>query len=152
MGGLGIGFICAVLFELIGWTLDYPSGWIEPTVSGMVGLTIIFGFFLAAILASRNALALGGAYYLYHQVIRSLMARSQLGPWRYVGFLNEAVTLRLLRSEPGGGYTFVHPLLQHHFFTLRTRESDQVTWYQLAMNELRRTWANLLARTRPYYN
>ena len=59
----------------------------------------------------------GGGDYLKHYVLRLLLAHSRTLPWRTVPILEEARGCILLQRV-GGGYRFVHPLLQEYFASL----------------------------------
>lgn len=59
----------------------------------------------------------GGAKYLQHYVLRFLLWRSSPFPWSAVPLLEEAADCILLQRV-GGGYRFIHPLLQEHFASL----------------------------------
>jgi hypothetical protein len=49
-----------------------------------------------------------------HGIIRLLFARYDIAPIRYVRWLDHAVSLRLLYRGPGGGFIFMHRLLQEY--------------------------------------
>jgi hypothetical protein len=59
----------------------------------------------------------GGQTFIRHYTLRYLLARNNLLPWRLVNFLEVAVTHILLRKV-GGGYIFVHRMIQEYFDTL----------------------------------
>jgi hypothetical protein len=58
---------------------------------------------------------------IYHGVLRLILWLSGHVPWRYAGFLDHAANLLFLRKV-GGGYIFVHPLLQVFFMELMPEE------------------------------
>ena len=66
-------------------------------------------------------LAKGGLACLRHLVLRRLLKRNDLAPWKYVEFLDYA-TERIFLRKVGGGYIFVHRLLQDYFAELWERE------------------------------
>jgi class 3 adenylate cyclase len=78
---------------------------------GAVGVGV--GVVVGMVLGLMN----GGSTFVKHFVLRSLLWRRGLLPWRYARFLDHAVERRLLRRV-GGGYTFVHALLRDYFADL----------------------------------
>jgi eukaryotic-like serine/threonine-protein kinase len=56
----------------------------------------------------------GGASYLRHRVLCTLLRRDKLIPDDLLGFLDYADS-RILLRRAGGGYLFVHRLLQDYF-------------------------------------
>jgi len=58
-------------------------------------------------------LRLGGSAFLRHWTLRWLLARDGLLPWDCLPFLDHMTRLHLLRRR-GGGYEFIHRLLQEH--------------------------------------
>jgi hypothetical protein len=54
---------------------------------------------------------------LRHLLLRALLARAGLLPWRTVSFLDEATHCILLYRD-GGGYGFIHRLLLDYFADL----------------------------------
>ena len=56
----------------------------------------------------------GGRACLQHLVLRYLLLHNGAAPWHYVAFLDYA-TERLFLRKVGGGYIFVHRLLQEYF-------------------------------------
>lgn len=59
-------------------------------------------------------LLLGGTAWLQHSVLRLLLWYTKCAPLNYPRFLDEAGQ-RMLLQKSGGGYKFVHPLLQDYF-------------------------------------
>ncbi|MCI0643946.1 MAG: protein kinase [Chloroflexi bacterium] len=99
------GLLAAVLFGVLdGLLLTYTSGvdW---------GLRRLVQFGLAA------GLNYGGFNLLSHLLLRWLLWLSSGVPWRLARFLNHAVGLVFL-YRVGGGYIFIHRLLQEHFAAL----------------------------------
>jgi hypothetical protein len=62
----------------------------------------------------------GGYTWLQHRRLRRLLVRHSVTPRHYVKFLDYAVE-RIFLRKIGGGYIFIHRLLQDHFAT-RYRE------------------------------
>lgn len=65
----------------------------------------------------------GGVAFLRHFVLRFILWREDVMPWRYVRFLDYAAQCMLLRKV-GGGYIFIHRLLQDYYATLETTEGS----------------------------
>lgn len=59
----------------------------------------------------------GGMKYLQYYILRFLLWRSGVLPWHAVPFLEEA-TACILLQRVGGGYRFIHPLLQEYVASL----------------------------------
>jgi eukaryotic-like serine/threonine-protein kinase len=62
-------------------------------------------------------LRFGGRACLQHLGLRLFLVRCGWAPWPYVKFLNYAADILFLRRV-GGGYIFIHRLLQDHFAAL----------------------------------
>jgi len=100
IGGLGGGLLVGLFFGL-------PVGL-------LVGL--FFGLLVGLLVGLFGGLMFGGAVYLSHYTLRFLLWRSGAMPWFYVRFLEEAHERILLQPTiGGGGYRFIHPLLQEYF-------------------------------------
>jgi len=107
----------ALLVGLFSWlTLGLSFGLIDALLSGpFVGLAevliggLIFGLFLGLIR--------GGSAYINHYILRFFLWCSNVIPWHYIQFLNEAVD-RILLERVNGGYRFIHPLFQDYFSSL----------------------------------
>jgi transcriptional regulator with XRE-family HTH domain len=114
--GLASGLVAVVLFGLtsgigVGRVMGLPVG---------VFIGLADGLSIAVIVGIGVALRRGGGAYLRHAVLRRLLVRAGAAPRDYVGFLDHACALILMRRR-GGGYEFVHRLLLDHFADLRTR-------------------------------
>ncbi len=59
-------------------------------------------------------LSFGGDAVLLHYILRVVLARTGRAPWNYARFL-DACAERILLRKVGGGYIFIHRLLQEHF-------------------------------------
>jgi MFS family permease len=67
------------------------------------------------VLSALIAAALfGGGVFVKHFLLRGLLRRQRSLPWRYSRFLDHAAQLVFLRKV-GGGYIFMHRLLQEYF-------------------------------------
>ena len=74
----------------------------------------VFGVFIGLYTGLAIGLYFGGGVYLRHYLLRFLLWRSGALPWHVVRLYEEATECILL-SRVGGGYRFIHPLLQQHF-------------------------------------
>ncbi len=101
----GVGLVGGLVFGLLGGSVD---GLLVGPLGGLVGGLLI---------GLPVGLILGGIAYFQHYVLRWFLAQSRALPWRTVLFLEEAKGCILLQRV-GGGYRFVHPLLQEYFSSL----------------------------------
>ena len=81
----------------------------------LVGL--FFGLGVGLFVGLLVGLFFGGGAYFQHYVLRLFLAHSRALPWNAVPFLEE-VKRCILLQRVGGGYRFVHPLLQEYFASL----------------------------------
>ncbi|MCA9239675.1 MAG: hypothetical protein KDA37_05735, partial [Planctomycetales bacterium] len=72
-------------------------------------------------------LGFGGIALINHATLRLLLQREGSIPLRYPRFLDACVNLIFLRRV-GGGYIFVHPLLQAYFAALDADREVTVTF------------------------
>ena len=80
-----------------------------PKTQG-VFTSLMYGLIVGAFLWLRN----GGTTCIQHIVLRLCLWRKHSIPWRYPQFLDEAAK-HILLYKVGGGYIFIHPLLQEYF-------------------------------------
>ena len=82
----------------------------------MVGLPfrLVFGLPFGLAVGFFMLLFFGGEACLKHYLLRILLYRSRYMPWNYVHFLDYAAE-RIFLRKVGGGYIFVHHLLQEYF-------------------------------------
>ena len=108
-GGLIVGLVGGVTIGLVG-------GLISELASGLVlGLVLWLPSWL--IIALGIGLKYGGRTCIQHLVLRWLLVRNDSMPWRYVAFLDYAAG-RIFLRKVGGGYIFIHRLLQEYFATM----------------------------------
>jgi hypothetical protein len=103
------------------------SGWnalrigLIVAVAGAPAGELVSGPIIALVVALAfgllGSLVFGGKAYLQHYLLRFLLWRSGVFPWRAVRLL-EAATACILLQRVGGGYRFIHPLLQEYFASL----------------------------------
>jgi transcriptional regulator with XRE-family HTH domain len=115
--GLAAGAVSGGLAVLVFGVVDGASlaRMLGPSVGVMTGL--VDGVSIGVIVGTGVSLRRGLGAYLRHVLLRGLLARSGSAPRDYVGFLEHASNLILLRRR-GGGYEFVHRLLLDHFADL----------------------------------
>ena len=106
--GLRLGLITAIV---IGVTFSIPS----VANGGDAGFGITFGLQFGFALA----LLFGGFPYLQHYILRILLGRSKVFPFDSVKFLEYCVRIKILQRI-GGGYQFIHGVLQEYFEQLRS--------------------------------
>jgi hypothetical protein len=68
----------------------------------------------------------GGLTVLRHYVIRWLLARHRIFPWRAQAFLDDATT-RILLRRVGGGYSFIHRRLQDYFANAAVSPVEEIS-------------------------
>lgn len=69
-------------------------------------------------------LFLGGGAVIFHYSLRIILARTRCAPWNYVRFLDYCA-YRIFLRKVGGGYIFIHRLLQEYFAKLETVPSPE---------------------------
>ncbi len=104
--GLAFALAAALVFILL-----FSLG-MNATVD--FGLRLQFALRLGITLGLMALLWYGGIEVLHHAALRALLRREGSVPVRYVDFLDHAVDLIFLRRV-GGGYIFIHQLLQDYF-------------------------------------
>jgi len=108
--GLLSGALAALLFGMVAGT----SVALMAGVPAGAAVGALDGFSIGAIVGAGVALRRGVGAYVRHALLRSLLAAAGAAPRGYVGFLEHAARLILLRRR-GGGYEFVHRMLLEHF-------------------------------------
>ncbi|HSH04824.1 MAG TPA: protein kinase [Anaerolineae bacterium] len=103
---LTIGAIFYIYFWLFSPYYDLSSDYFRPFMT----LAVIVGTFIGY-----------AGSFLEHFLLRILLWRQKAIPWQYISFLEQAVNLGFLRKV-GGGYIFMHRLLQE-YFAQQTEES-----------------------------
>jgi hypothetical protein len=71
-------------------------------------------------------LGAGGEAYLKHYFLRMMLWGSGVLPWHAVRLCEDATECILL-AKVGGGYRFIHPLLQAYFASLSTNAHPPLT-------------------------
>jgi hypothetical protein len=103
----------AVVFLTIALTGGLIVGMFGGLISGLV-LGFVLGLF--------SGLVFGGLAFIQHVFLRFCLYRNNHIPWRLTSFLDYATDLIFLRKV-GGGYIFIHPLLQEYFASLYEEEA-----------------------------
>ena len=99
-----------VIFELI---VGLIIGSIYGLIAGLIfGLKV--GISVGLVTGLIGGLLYGGVAIIQCYVLRFILSRNNLLPWRLVPFLDHCVDLIFLRRV-GGGYIFIHRLLMEHF-------------------------------------
>jgi len=106
---LRLGLVLFPVFGLLG-------GLLFGLVFGLLG-GLLFGLLSGLFGGLVSGLVFGGKAYVQHYVLRWFLAHGRALPWKVVPFLEE-VTGCVLLQRVGGGYRFVHPLLQEYFASL----------------------------------
>jgi hypothetical protein len=109
-GGLGGGLIGGLIGGLGAGQLAGIGG----GLIGVLGGGLIGGLLAGPLVGVATGLRYGGRACLQHLVLRLSLRHYDCIPRRYVGFLNYAAE-RLFLRRVGGGYIFIHRLLQDHF-------------------------------------
>ncbi len=109
--GLGIGLVNALITRL--------------SIGLVVELRPFGGLVMALFFGLSGGLHYGGFACLQHLMLRLVLVRHDYAPWHYVAFLDYAAE-RIFLRKVGGGYIFIHRLLQDHFAALHTDRGDAV--------------------------
>jgi len=117
LSGLLIGAIAFLLFAVAIASLMLLLTAGRPDLGLALAASIAFGFPIAMVIA----LTFGIGSAAQHWVMRVVLWRSAIAPLRYGRWLNYVVSLKLLYRTGGGGYVFVHGLMQEYF---AQREDD----------------------------
>jgi hypothetical protein len=111
LSGLLVGTIAFFFFAVAIASLMLLLTFGNPDLSLALTVSIAFGFPVAVVIA----LTFGIGSVAQHWVTRIVLWRSAVAPLRYGRWLNYAVSLKLLYRSGGGGYVFVHGLMQEYF-------------------------------------
>ncbi len=107
IGGLVSGLGVGLVMSLIGAT----------PVPNAIGGGVLYG--------SLFGLWYGGLDLMQHFTLRFMLYLTQRVPWRYTRFLDYAAE-RIFLRKVGGGYIFVHRLLQEYFALLQPKLSTRI--------------------------
>jgi eukaryotic-like serine/threonine-protein kinase len=115
--GLNAGLLSGALAAALFGVVAGASVALRASVPDAVAVGALDGLSIGAIVGAGVGLRRGGGAYLRHALLRSLLVSAGAAPRDYVGFLEHAAGLILLRRR-GGGYEFVHRLLLEHLADL----------------------------------
>jgi hypothetical protein len=113
---VAFGVLCGVTFGVVVGVLEggrQAGGLSDKLYIGLAAGLLGTGA-IASFLCSYSGLRFGGATYIRHRVLFMLLRIDKLIPGDFIGFLDYADSRVLLRRA-GGGYLFVHQLVQRHF-------------------------------------
>jgi hypothetical protein len=133
--GLGGGLLVTLFVGLSLWLL---IGLVVGMGLGQdfgLGSGLVLGLVVGPLIGLATGLRYGGRACLQHLLLRLELWDYDCMPRRYADFLNYAAE-RLFLRRVGGGYIFIHRLLQEYFLSLYT-ESGAV---QTLRNARRRPW------------
>jgi MFS family permease len=122
LSALASGLSIVLTFGVFGQALNAdistilggPVGRLIEDLPHHVQVAVVLGLIFASLYGLIGGLAYGGYAFLSHFALRLTLWRELAMPLDYVRFLNYATDCILLRKV-GGGYTFVHRLLQEYF-------------------------------------
>ncbi|HEY9652640.1 MAG TPA: ATP-dependent Clp protease adaptor ClpS [Coleofasciculaceae cyanobacterium] len=107
----------ASIFSLVGGLLCLMGGaGLQGSIElpELLSISILTGGISGLILG----LSKGGKACLQHFILRIVLSCYRYSPWNYARFLNYAAERNFLQKV-GGGYIFMHRLLQEHFAALK---------------------------------
>jgi eukaryotic-like serine/threonine-protein kinase len=81
------------------------------------------GLLVGVLVGLPTGLKYGGQACLQHLMLRLGLRHHDSAPWHYIGFLDYAAE-RLFLRKVGGGYIFIHRLLQDYFAARHTDPGD----------------------------
>jgi DNA polymerase III delta prime subunit len=114
-GGL-IGILSYAFSNLLTFSLAYGlSEGLKQDLNDVLRDGLLFGLACALL----SSLLIGGLACLQHIILRLLLWRAGCAPLNYPRFLDYAAD-RILLYKVGGGYIFIHRLLQDHIASLDT--------------------------------
>jgi NACHT domain len=115
--GLGAGLLVGILAEL------FKRLGVGHGAGG--GPVQLYGLFIGLLVGLGVGLRFGGFASLQHFVLRPLLRCNGSAPLNYVKFLDYAAE-RIFLRKVGGGYSFIHRLLQDYFASPHTEPGDAV--------------------------
>lgn len=121
----------AIAFTLIGLVLCLTGG------AGVEGASSLPAFlnvpiFTGGIVGLILGLTKGGKACIQHFMLRVVLSAQRYTPWNYAHFLNYAAE-RTFLQKVGGGYIFIHRLLQDYFANLAIENHLQT--FQVSPND-----------------
>ena len=124
ISALGGGLVAGFAIGAVSWVAAIQrSDFLPPHIRLHIEPVdmLIAGLYVALPLGVVAGLVRGGLASLQHLALCLLLWRNDLAPWRYVALLDHA-TERIFLRKVGGGYIFIHRLLQDYFADLWEKE------------------------------
>lgn len=120
MGGVG-GIVMGIAGGLTGLIITVLiSGQVDTVI--YVTLFGLYGVFFSVVMA----LWYGGLDVIQHYILRACLRYFEKSPLNYRSFLDYAIE-RIFLRRVGGGFIFIHRLLQEYFAKLEIIEGDEAT-------------------------
>lgn len=117
--GLTTGLFIGLIFGLIEMLVLGRLSELPVSLSMKLDLELFEGLFQGLFVGMLVGLVFGLGAYIQHYTLRFWLWRTRVFPWKAVPFL-EDVTVRVLLTRIGGGYSFPHRLLLDYFANLNT--------------------------------
>jgi hypothetical protein len=111
------GLASTLLVGLLVWLGVGLGAWLRSGLSAELLVGLATGLFAGTLVGLAIGFSYGGRACLQHLVLRLSLQYYDCIPRRYVDFLNY-VAERLFLRRVGGGYIFIHRLLQEYFATM----------------------------------
>jgi hypothetical protein len=112
VAGLVFGLGSVLVHGLLNWLFFGPLPWQSARI--VVVFVLAHGLSAGPFFGLGTGLSYGGQACLSHLALRFVLWREGVMPLNYVGFLDYA-TERIFLRRVGGGYIFIHRLIQEHF-------------------------------------
>ena len=121
MGGLAFGLLDGLFVGLVGGlgrsriaTRIVPNEGMHRSARSALVSGLFVGLVFGLTIGLGGRLMNGGLACIQHLVLRALLWRNGSAPLNYVHFLDYAAE-RIFLRKVGGGYIFIHRLLQEYF-------------------------------------
>lgn len=126
VGGLLYGLVIVLVIVLVVLVYWLNTGQVFRLLPSRLPVVLLFGLLYGLLVGLSSGLALGGLATIQHVILRWFLWRTGTTPRprQYIAFLNYATACILLRRF-GGGYIFIHRLLQDYFASLEPGSSPQ---------------------------
>ena len=118
------GRIAVISGLAVGLSIGLVGGLANGLRAGLL-LGLIFGLLSGSIIVLGIGLRYGGRACLQHLILRLGLRYNSSVPRRYVDFLDYAAE-RIFLRKVGGGYMFIHGLLQDYFAARYTASCGEV--------------------------
>ena len=108
--GLSSALIFGPIILVVIWSFYWPFFGMFFGLNGVLFFVVFFGVIVGMLFG-------GGRAVVQHFILRFILYREGLLPWKLVTFLDYA-TERIFLRKVGGGYVFVHRMLMEYFASL----------------------------------